>query len=184
MGFGILVMGYLVMFGLMPGYNVFVSYVAILPVVGCIVMLIALRKLSPYGKLFQLASYGTMGLIAVAAASAIYEYGCLIGLITPLEQFNLIMFTPKLICVAFFNVMLLGGISKLATEVGNKKLAYTARRNIYLQMVYYALVVISIFPVAVEFWGAFALVIYLFGIICFLLNLISIYTAYMRIIVE
>ena len=188
MGFGILVIGYLALFGMMPSYNVYISYASLIPIIGCLVLIIALQKLAPYGRLFDWSLKVSYVLLGIAGVGALYEFGALEFLLTRTMglagwsyAYSIGIFAFKLLCLATFNTFLLNAISKLAESVGNKKLAYKSKRNLAFQMIYYALAILAMFPIAGDFWGIFGLLIYIFGIVCFFLNLVTIYTAYMRI---
>ncbi len=121
MGFGLLFIGYLV------GY-LFSLALSPLKLVGCIVMLVAVKKLSEYNTRFKLC-YAPLGILCLFGAYSILQFileRSVIGILSMLE----------VAVDAAFYTCLLTAVCAIAKETELPKYAYKAMRNLYIALLY------------------------------------------------
>lgn len=189
MGFGLLVIGYIMLFNFpIYGIDVFPD------LLGYILMWAALRKLSLYHKFFRVAKYiaaalmplGTLTL-AIQIVSCLSRLGYLQG---GAVDWTLNVLLPALeLFLAFiifvYHYYLLIGIRALAQEVELPKIARKVKRNWILTILYYVLTLIGIMTGYAGLTERFPYLMYLnpllalFGVLWIVLNTIQIYSCYM-----
>lgn len=179
MGFGLLFIGYLFMFSFpYHGFD-------ILPdILGFLIAYFGLKTLSDYGCGFDNLKRYFYVLLPASAITAIIQ---LIGLFWKKLSFLSVWEYIYTAFLLLYNVLLLIAVYKIADDTDLKSIKAKAKRNLYLGIVYYALVLFLNFPI--DFIHrlnlylteklSIGLVLFLFGYVWMILNLSLIFNCYM-----
>lgn len=156
MGFGLLFVGYFISYVM--------SYVFIPKLLGCIIMLAGVLKLSEYELEFK-KSVPLLGAMSVTSAymmvRSLMNY---FGIASPVfgeTAANMVSLADEILCV-LFHVLLLLAIKKIAKDTGLDKLCYKTVRNLLIVFVAeIAWLSVSLIPDTefkkIMFWIAFGL---------------------------
>lgn len=184
MGFGLLFIGYIftldyslqnVTFDLLPD------------IIGYLIMFSAMCKLAPYNKGFGYAKLLLLPLIALGGVTVTFEVAGIMGY-TPgsviLDIVNMCGMLSKFFMFAY-TVALTVGIRDIARETDLKKVSFRAIRNMAVAVFYYlAYIAVDLLPISGAEAQSVHLIVYAFGVIVITLNLILIFSCYMRICLE
>lgn len=184
MGFGLLFIGY--MFTL--DYSLQKVVFDLLPdVLGYLIMFSAMCKLAPYNKGFGYAKVLLLPLIALGGVTAAFEVAGVIGY-TPGSIIVDIVKTCSMLSKFFmfaYTVALTMGIRDIARETDLPKVVFRAIRNMAMSSLYYvAYIAFDFMPISGAKAQMVNAIIYSFGVIVILLNLLLIFSCYMRICLE
>ncbi len=181
MGLGILFFGYVLVsvFTLAPTYF-------ITDTIGAYVIFIALGKLRRHAPRFRYAIAANYAFFAVAAVQTVYYSLRYIGVVDPVSIFENALEIVRLSILFIFTAALLLSLSQLASSVGDEKLAYKGKRNIWFFAASYILMIaLSLdYPFLTDFKAAFSAFGLIFRLFCALLNCVYIYSCYMWICLE
>lgn len=184
MGFGLLFIGYIftidyslqsVTFDLLPD------------IIGYLFMFSAMCKLAPYNKGFGYSKLLLLPLIALGGVTLAFEIAGVSGY-TPssviLDIVNMCGMLSKFFMFAY-TVALTVGVRDIARETDLKNLSFRAIRNMAISVFYYlAYIAVDLMPIGEAEARFVNLIVYAFGFIVILLNLVLIFSCYMRICVE
>ena len=176
MGFGTLFVGYFLLFN--------IPYFGMTDIIAATVMMLGLSKLQGINKYFRVA-------FIVSAIFAVYSLPELVFF--TLDLFKI--YSPagltaylrvgQCVITSLLTFLILRGIYSVASEVDLEKVPGRAKLSSYLCFVIYGLWIISSITPLTKLFGGAAPVLYLIAIIALLIfvavNLITIYSCYMRI---
>jgi len=177
MGFGLLVIGYISVLGVLPYLYLYLSWSVFIAVAGGCIMLAGFCKLQGYNIYFKAMKYICIAYILVLLGGA--PFYIFFGEITYSPVF---MVVTKIIrtCVMFvFHFFLITAVSALAKEIENKTVAAKAKRNMVVTYVFFSAFVLEFFDMA-----EFAAVLLVFTLVYFILMLSLLFSCYMRITYE
>ncbi len=184
MGFGLLFIGYL--FSL--DYSLQSVTFDLLPdVIGYLIMFSAMCKLGPYNKGFGYAKLLLLPLIALGGVTVAFEAAGIAGY-TPgsviLDIVKMCGMLSKFFTFAY-TVALTIGIRDIARETDLKNVSFRAIRNMAVSVFYYlAYIALDLLPISGAEAQMVNMIVYIFGLIVILLNLVLIFSCYMRICLE
>lgn len=178
MGFGTLFIGYFLILNF--------AYYGFTDAIAAAIMLLGLHKLSGVNREFRVATV----ISAVFLALGVLELGCEIyaglfsGTLAP--ALTVAVAISRHAIIAATTVSTLAGISSVAREVGLSALSARAERLAYATPVVYAVLILLETPLpSIDFLAKAAAVISLLAVLASLAliiaNLVTVYTAYMRI---
>jgi len=180
MGFGTLFFGYFLFLN--------ITYYSITDLIASLIIAMGLYKLSDVNTPFKNGFYSSFLLSAVGLAELVIQ---MIGIFNPrMDTEAIISYVsmPRHFIIAIITFFILQGIQSVADEVGLKLLAKRARNSIPVSLTVYALLVILEVPALqmIPFLSIKALIIIsvlvLFAaMIIVIVNLVTIYKAYMKI---
>ena len=172
MGFGTLFFGYFVMFAFSLSQVYFFA-----DIIGAGITLYAFSKLSEYNRYFVRAMWGCLGFLALCAFSAA---SLMFELYDPAGNIAVAVNVAKSAAACFMHVPMFLGIRGISLGADAVKLIRTAERNLTLTMVYYALylLVLAASPILGGSTQYVSTIVYLYHIVCILLNLVLIYKCF------
>ena len=182
MGFGLLFIGYLATYllYLAGGYGCFPA------MIGCIMMLYALAKLSEYEPLFKYAFFAAIPLTVCwgyfVAAEVALSFGTILpGFLSYTSTQNIIVYVRSFFDLAYHAALLLS-IAKIAGDTGVTRTRNAAIRNL---IIYAVFAVAQIADYLTPATSPYALYVF-FGVMIFwlaelILNSVCIFSCYMRI---
>lgn len=146
-------------------------------IIGAGITLYAFSKLSEYNRYFVAAMWGCLsflGLCAVSAASLMFE------LYDPAGNIAVVVNVAKSAAACAMHIPMFLGMRGISVGADAVKLVRTAERNLTLTMVYYALylIVLAASPLLGSSTQYISTVVYLYHIVCILLNLVLIYKCF------
>ena len=177
MGFGLLIIGYISVLGVLPYLYLYLSWSVFIAVAGGGFMLAGFCKLQGYNIYFKAMKYICIVYILVLLGGA--PFYIFFADITYLPVFMLV---SKIIrsCVMFvFHFFLITGISSLAKEIENTIVETKAKRGMVITYVFFSAFVLEFFNMA-----EFAAVLLVFTLLYFILTLSLLFSCYMRITYE
>ncbi|MCL2158230.1 MAG: hypothetical protein FWH48_02350 [Oscillospiraceae bacterium] len=175
MGFGLVIIGYLTVLGVMPDTFVYYTWGIYIAVAGALIMLAGLCRLAEYNIYFKITKY-----ICVAYVFILLCFAPFVILKLDAELTNSFFVVSKVIrtCLLFmFHFYLFSAVSALSHEIENIKLEKKAKRNIVASCVFFAAFALEIFFPIDPFMAVLGLGYYVF-------TLIFLYGCYMRITYE
>lgn len=176
MGFGILLIGYFIAFGMSLSSAYFFA-----DVIGLAVMSYGAWRLSVVDKAFFRGS-------VMSAIGAAVSLAAAIGGISGVSGFVPVFLSAlRIAVILLIHVTVLVPLRDMAGRAEDGRLAGRADRNLKIMVVYYALFAIKtvISPVLDNvLFGYFSLMIYLFGIVTVVMNLLLLHSAYARLYIE
>jgi len=177
MGFGLLVIGYITVFGVLPYSFLYYSGGIYIAVGGGILMLLGFCRLEEYNIYFRAMKYISVAYILI-----------LLGF-TPFlvprhsEEFMAVfLIVSKIIriCLLFvFHYFMLSGILSLAKEIGNTKVEKKAKINIYASYIFFALFILEFMDNPV-----IGIALFMLTFVYYCITLSTLYGCYMRITYE
>ena len=177
MGFGILFIGYFLLLN--------VTYYEYTDLLAALIMMLALYKLASVNKPFKFSFFSSV----IFAVLALFEMICAIvalffPTVTVMQTVINYIGPARYVYVGFLTALILISIKEVSAEVGLKKLESQANALTYISSVVFALLAfisfpISVIPADVMAVLGFILLLASFGVM--IINLVTIYTAYMRI---
>ena len=172
MGFGTLFFGYFVMFAFSLSKVYFFA-----DIIGAGITLYAFSKLSEYNRYFVAAMWGCLTFLlmcAVHAASLMFE------LYDPAGAVVITVNVAKTAAACAMHVPMFLGMRGISVGADADKLVRTSERNLVLTMVYYALylLVLAASPLLNDATQYISTVVYLYHIVCILLNIVLIYKCF------
>ena len=178
MGFGILTLGYILLF-MCRGADIFPDTLAYA------LMFYALIKLNSHSEYFKAAKFSMLALLPIGLATDIVQITAAVTAWEP-GMVQTVISSANALALLVFHFFLFGAIRKQADELDIKKLSYSARRNWYITVLYYALTLITVIrpPFIEEFLKYFGIFFLILGIVWIVLNVMLIYCCYMRICLE
>jgi len=176
MGFGLLIIGYISIMGVLPYSFLYYSGGIYIAVGGGLIMLAGFCKLEEYNIYFKAMKYISVIYILI-----------LLGF-TPFlvprhseEIMEIFLIVSKItrICVMFaFHFFMLSGILSLAKEIENIKVAKKAKRNLYISYVFFSLFILEFYLPVI--W----LILFALSFVYFFMIISTLYSCYMRITYE
>lgn len=187
MGFGLLFLGYTL--PLMP-----LPYLLALPdCIGYIIMIVALKKLSPNNNNFKYSGYILYPMLAISLTNLIIQsIEFLNEFVTPISLFKYsdVVVDRLNFSILLFNLLfhyfLLNALIEIANFVGNKKIVRKCNRNKIITFVYLIYSIVVGIPLGIPS-NIFQYIIYVYNIVyypVFILNAIQIFSCYMWICYE
>lgn len=172
MGFGTLFFGYFVMFAFSLSQVYFFA-----DIIGAGITLYAFSKLSEYNRYFVAAMWGCLAFLlmcAVHAASLMFE------LYDPAGAAAIAVNVAKTASACAMHVPMFLGMRGISVGADADRLIRTSERNLVLTMVYYALylLVLAASPLLGGATQYVSTVVYLYHIVCILLNIVLIYKCF------
>lgn len=181
MGLGLLFIGYLLVsvFTLAPSYF-------LTDLIGSYIMIEALNKLRPHAERFRYAIATCYLLFTVMAVQCGYYALLYVGIIDSISILEYVIEISRLGAMFFYTVAMLLALSELSSSVGDEKLAYKCRRNMWFFCVYYFFVIsLSLdFDFLEAYISAFSAFAFLLKFVCAILICANIYSCYMWICLE
>ncbi|MCL2815402.1 MAG: hypothetical protein FWD23_12450 [Oscillospiraceae bacterium] len=178
MGFGLVILGYLTVLGVLPDSFIYYTWSIYIAVAGGLIMLAGFCKLAEYNVYFAVGKYISIVYIFILLGFSVF-------VIPAYSRDFMIVFNTvsKIIRICFlfvFHFYLFSGISTLAKEIENIKIEKKAKRNIIITYVFFFCFIFEFFGVP-EVFSVFMAGV---GIIYFILTAILLYGCYMRITYE
>ena len=183
MGFGLLFLGYFFMFYFpYKGLDVFPD------VAGFVINVFALKKLSEYKLGFDLLKRLNYVCIALSSVLLGLQISGLFGKLGTVLTY----FEPLYIAFMFvFNVFLLTSVYRIAKDTESLSVAARAQRNLVLTFIYAVIAVFNSLPPSItgglleklDRYG-YAIGSYILRCVWLVLNLVLLYSCYMRIVPE
>lgn len=172
MGFGTLFFGYFLMFAFSLSQIYFFA-----DVIGALIALYALAKLSQYHRDFAKAMIPTLGFLGLCGVTAIL---LLFRIGAESTILSTVLNIGKAAAACVMHIFLFRGISDLSREAESEKLTNRASRSLRMTMIYYffyAFVVLlsPLLGVAGSYAGV---VVYLYWVVCLVINLMLIYQCF------
>ncbi len=172
MGFGTLFFGYFVMFAFSLSQVYFFA-----DIIGAGITLYAFSKLSEYNRYFVAAMWGCLAFLlmcAVNAAALMFE------LYDPAGAVAIVVNVAKTAAACAMHVPMFLGMRGISVGADAERLIRTSERNLVLTMVYYALylLVLAASPLLGGATQYVSTVVYLYHIVCILLNIVLIYKCF------
>jgi hypothetical protein len=174
MGFGILILGYFLMYAFSISSVYFFA-----DIIGTVIVLFAFSKLAQYNRYFVGAMGFALGFLALCTLGAsslmfdLYEASGIVAQIVGLLK-NLVS--------AGMHILMFLGIRGISLGAESEKLAGRAMRNAGVTLVYYAsciiLGIVAFFVPAGEVISYMNGLMYLYSIVCVLLNLVLMYSCF------
>ena len=178
MGFGTLFIGYFLLLN--------ITYFTVTDVICGLVMAIGLQKLSPVNRYFKGAFYVSL----LFSALGLYEL-VLTGCDMFMKGFSadgLLSYCaiPRYVILALLSLLILDGIRDVSKEVGLGELSKKSYRQIFLSLSVYFLLTLLEFPgleviIDTRVLAIISIIMLLSLTVTIILNLVTIYSAYMRI---
>ena len=175
MGFGLLIIGYITVLGVLPESFIYYSWGIYIAVTGGLLMLAGFCKLEEYTIYFKLMKY-----IAIVYILILLGFSPFTLIYNSWENYQIFLIVSKIIRIFLlfvFHFFLLSGISALANQINNIKIEKKAKRNIYITYIFFGAFILEFFNIT-EY---VAPVLFLFGFAYYILMLAMIYSCYMRI---
>jgi len=176
MGFGLVVIGYLTVFGTLPGSFIYYSWGIFIAVAGGFALFAGFYKLQEYNIYFKSMKYISAAYILILLAFAPFL------IINHSDGFmQNFLFVSKVIRWLFlfvFHYFLLSGILSLSKEIGNIIIEKKAKRNIFFTYIYFFAFIFEFF------FTEAAIVMLVSGFIYYFLILAITYRCYMKITFE
>ena len=175
MGFGLLIIGYITVLGVLPESFIYYSWGIYIAVTGGILMLAGFCKLEEYNIYFKLMKYITIVYILILLGFSPFTL-----IYNSWENYQIFLIVSKIIRIFLlfvFHFFLLSGISALANQINNIKIEKKAKRNIYITYIFFGAFILEFFNIT-EY---VAPVLFLFSFAYYILMLAMIYSCYMRI---
>ena len=178
MGFGTLFIGYFLLLN--------ITYFSFTDAICALVMALAFNKLTSVNKYFKFAFFGSVAFAVIGAIELIWKI--LSTFIYSLSEETLFVYTsiPRYLIIGFVVSSMLLGIENVSREVGLSNLREKTRHSLYFTAIVYTVGAIieipgleAIIPLKIlAYIGVFFLLALL---IVTSVNLVNIYSAYMRI---
>ena len=175
MGFGILIFGYFLSFAFSISQYYFFT-----DIIGAVVMLFAFSKLSEYNRYYIGASWACLGfllLCGVNATSLMFE------LYDPTGPIDLAVDIGKLAVACVMHVFVFLGIRGISMAAEAPNIAAKAQRNLVMTSVYYVgslAIVLFNSALAKEMAYYMSLSLYLYWLMCIVLNIALFYSCFGR----
>ncbi len=176
MGFGILLIGYFLAFATSLAGVYFYA-----DVVGGILMVYALNKLSAYSAKFKSATYTALAFTAISMAAAVMTT-LRLG-----ETALLVANTIRAASILIFHLYTFNALEAMAKGAEDEKLAGKAKRDLVFVTGYYVLyIVITLTNGLLDntLKAYLSVMMYIYGIFCVILNLLLLHSAYCRLYIE
>jgi|GEM_PF-700753 len=172
MGFGTLIFGYFTMFAFSLTQAYFFA-----DIIGALITIYAFTKLAEYNRWFTYAMTACLGfmiLCGVNAASLMFR------LYDPSGSIDFAVDIAKEAAACLMHIFMFLGTRGIAMGAESKKLADNAGRNMMLTMTYYAASVLVIIFAGVlgNEVQTVSMMVYLFWIVCLVMNLVLIYKCF------
>ena len=182
MGFGLLIIGYLSVFGVLPDSFIYYKWGIYIAVAGGLLMLAGFCKLQEYNIYFKIMKY-------ISIIYVLILLGFTPFLIPKHSEELMITFTlaSKIIRICFlftFHFFLLTGILNLAKEIENKIVEKKAKRNIYFTYIFFASFILELFNTSDLYYILIMQILFIFGFVYFIITISTLYSCYMRITYE
>jgi len=183
MGFGLVIIGYLSVIGFLPDSFIYYSWGIYIAVAGGLIMLAGFCSLQEYNIYFKIMKYITIVYILILLGFTPF-------VILKFNEELIISFTliSKIIRICFmfvFHFFLLTGIMSLAKEIDNTKVEKKAKKNIYFTYIFFGAFVLELFDIFdSSFIINMQIILFLAGLVYFIITLSTIYSCYMRITYE
>ena len=178
MGFGLVVIGYLTVLGVLPDSYIYYTWAIYIAVAGGLIMLAGFCKLAEYNVYFAAGKYISIVYIAILLGFSpfvILKYSGELAIL-----FDIVSKIIRICFLFVFHFYLLSGISALAKEIGNIKIEKKAKRNIVMTYIFFSLFIFELFDVPNEFLALMSIL----GLCYFIVMLTTLYSCYMRITYE
>jgi len=177
MGFGLLLIGYITVLGVLPESFIYANWGIYIAVAGGFAMLAGFKKLEEFNVYFKLMKY-------ISIIYILMLLGFTPFVIPKYSEEFMVAFAvvSKIIRICFlfvFHFFLLQGILSLAKEINNIIIEKKAKRNIFITYLFFSAFVLE-FINTVEIF----LIMFIFGFAYFILMISTIYSCYMRITYE
>ncbi len=171
MGFGILFFGYFLTFAFTASKVYFFA-----DVIGCVVMLVGLAKLSQYNRYY-------VGAVASATLFTLFTLGSALMMLFKTSLgggLDTAYDVAKALSACGLHVFIFLGIRGISMGAECEKLVKKAERRLVMTSVYYAALHIVLFtsPLYKEVASYVSLWVYVYWWVCFVLNLVLIYHAF------
>jgi len=182
MGFGLLITGYLSVFGVLPDSFIYYKWGIYIAITGGLLMLAGFCKLQEYNLYFKIMKY-------ISIIYVLILLGFTPFLILKHSEELMITFTlvSKIIRICFlftFHFFLLTGILSLAKEIQNHIVEKKAKRNIFLTYIFFASFILELLNISDEYYLLTMQTLFIFGFVYFIITMSTLYSCYMRITYE
>ncbi len=173
MGFGILLLGYFLMFAFSISEVYFFA-----DIVGAFIVIFAFSKIAQYNRYFVGAMWLCLAYLALCAQGAVslmfelYDASSTVAYV--------VLFAKSIVSCAMHTLMFLG-IRGISLGAGAAKLAWRSKRNLVITAAYYILyIALSVISLTVENYilSYISAVMQIFYLVCVVLNLILIYSSF------
>ena len=182
MGFGLVIIGYLSVFGVLPDSFVYYNWGIYIAIIGGLIMLAGFCRLQEYNIYFKIMKYITIVYILILLGFSPF-------LIPKHSEQFMLMFSlvSKItrICFLFtFHFFLLTGILSLAKQIENNIVAKKAKRNIVMTYIFFSSFILQLINISEEYYILVVQFLFIFGFVYFIITLLTLYSCYMRITYE
>ena len=181
MGFGLLLLGYFTVLGVLPTSFVYNSYMIAVPIIGAVMMFVAFHRLQAYNIYFKSMKYicGSYILLLAGLAPFLIIYHSDMP-----DSFLYVSKALRIFLLFVFHYFLLYAVNSLAKQIDNPKIIRASRRNIYATYSYFIICVLALFPVRGIYAIYFQVFSMVFGIIYYFLIIVNIFSCYVKITTE
>ncbi len=176
MGFGILLIGYFLAFATSLAGVYFYA-----DIIGGILMVYALNKLSSYSSKFKAAAYTAVAFTAISMVAAVLTTLKIGGTAI------LVVNTIRAASILIFHIYTFNALEVMAKGADDPKLASKAKRDLVFVSGYYILYIVITLTAGImddTLKAYFSVMMYMYGILCVILNLILLHSAYCRLYIE
>jgi len=197
MGFGLLLIGYVFAFMFsfefmkLLGVSENPLLVGVTQLVGLLIMLAALRRLSPYSRRFAQAVWPALALTActlvlIGQSAVKVSNDPPVDYIPSVSPLTTVIAALSAVLGFLLHWLMIFGINEIGRETGVKKVQTKAIRNLILTAVYYAMTVVTIILTATKtgYSEYIGMVFVAYGLVWVLLNTAVIFSAYRYICLE
>ena len=178
MGFGLVILGYLTVLGVLPDSFIYYTWSIYIAAAGGLLMLAGFCRLAEYNIYFKAGKY--ISIVYIFILLGFSPFMILTQSRDLMVVFNTVSKIIRICFLFVFHFYLFSGISALAGEIGNIKIEKKAKRNIIITYVFFLCFVFEFFGVP----EAFSVFMAGAGIVYCILTEILLYSCYMRITYE
>jgi len=180
MGFGLLIIGYMSMFGVMPELLIYRSWGIYIAIAGGLIMLAGFCKLEEYNVYFKLMKY--INIIYILVLLGFTPFLILKQSDEFMADFLIVSKIIRICLLFVFHFFMFSGIKILSKEIENVKIEKKAKRNIYITYIFFGAFILELFNIINI--DIVAPVMFLLGFVYYALTIILLYSCYMRITYE
>lgn len=176
MGFGIMLIGYFLAFATSLAKVYFFA-----DIFGGLMIAYATNKLSAYSEEFKRSMPSVLLFFALSCAAAV------LSMFGTSEIAMQIVSTMRAVSILILHIYLFSALEDMARGADDEKLAARAKRNRVIVCVYYTMFIIaSVIDYFLDsmFLDFLSVFLYFYGLVCIILNLILLHSAYCKLYIE
>ena len=174
MGFGLVLLGYLSVLGVLPYLFLYYSWGVYIAIAGALIMLAGFCRLAAYNVFFKFTKY-----ICVVYILILLGFTPFLILNRGGEVFTVVSKITRICVLLAFHFFLITGISALASEIENKLVLKKAKRAIYVLYAFFSAFILEFFEIPV-----ITQILIVFTLVFYFMMFSLVYSCYMRITYE